>query len=300
MGGWGQRFNPTEGFKTSSIRNLAWFFFLIILTDFSSLQQTYRLQIYSTLELLKKTLDPIIFKSLSHTQMHTHTYHHTQSKPHTFVLLKSQSNNRKRHCVKTQFEALTKVIIKTWWPAPPATFERAAPWDSFVEPSSLGSPVPRILLTKTFLIWRLLCRCLRVLIAPEQQKLVSFFLSGKNAGYMSTATFSSSTASIFLSSHLKGNRTEDASWPEIVENVVVGVVDCFYIRITELACDSTWLTSFLQHVFEYPPQQCTYSAGMAGATWNCCCLGMFCVHHTTMHHVTSCKATHVRCMHVYL
>ena len=24
----------------------------------------------------------------------------------------------------------------------------------------------------------------------------------------------------------------------------------------------------------------------------------FCVHHTTMHHVTSCKATYVRCMHV--
>ena len=55
---------------------------------------------------------------------------------------------------------------------------------------------------------------------------------------MSTATFSSSTALIFLSSHLKGNRTEDASWPEIVENVVAGV-DCFYIWITELACDST-------------------------------------------------------------
>ena len=34
---------------------------------------------------------------------------------------------------------------------------------------------------------------------------------------------------------------------------------------------------------------------MAGATWNCCHLGAFCVHHTTMHHVTSCKATYVRC-----
>ena len=30
---------------------------------------------------------------------------------------------------------------------------------------------------------------------------------------------------------------------------------------------------------------------MAGATWNCYHLGAFCVHHTTMHHVTSCKAT---------
>ena len=35
---------------------------------------------------------------------------------------------------------------------------------------------------------------------------------------------------------------------------------------------------------------------MAGATWNCCHLGAFCVHHTTMHLVTSCKATYVRCI----
>ena len=25
----------------------------------------------------------------------------------------------------------------------------------------------------------------------------------------------------------------------------------------------------------------------------------FCVHHTTMHHVTSCKATYIKCMHVW-
>ena len=38
---------------------------------------------------------------------------------------------------------------------------------------------------------------------------------------------------------------------------------------------------------------------MAGATWNCCCLGVFCVHHTTMHHVTSCKNTYVHaCLNV--
>ena len=43
---------------------------------------------------------------------------------------------------------------------------------------------------------------------------------------------------------------------------------------------------------------CTYSAGMAGATRICCRLGAFCVHHTTVHHVTSCKATYVRCMRV--
>ena len=30
----------------------------------------------------------------------------------------------------------------------------------------------------------------------------------------------------------------------------------------------------------------------------CCHLGAFCVHHTTMHRVTSCKATYIRCMRV--
>ena len=35
------------------------------------------------------------------------------------------------------------------------------------------------------------------------------------------------------------------------------------------------------------------NADMAGATWNCCLLGAFSVQHTTMHHVTSCKATYV-------
>ena len=38
---------------------------------------------------------------------------------------------------------------------------------------------------------------------------------------------------------------------------------------------------------------------MAGATWNCCHLGTFCVHHTTMHHVTSCKATYIRRIHLH-
>ena len=34
------------------------------------------------------------------------------------------------------------------------------------------------------------------------------------------------------------------------------------------------------------------STGMAGATLNCCHLCTFCVLHTTMHHVTSCKSTY--------
>ena len=54
-----------------------------------------------------------------------------------------------------------------------------------------------------------------------------------------------------------------------------------------------WI-AFYSAFFWYPPKWCTYSAGMAGATRNCCHLSTFCVHHTTMHHVTSCKATYVR------
>ena len=42
------------------------------------------------------------------------------------------------------------------------------------------------------------------------------------------------------------------------------------------------------------------SADMAGATWNCCSLGAFCVRHTTRHHVTSCRTTYVMCMCVEL
>ena len=39
-----------------------------------------------------------------------------------------------------------------------------------------------------------------------------------------------------------------------------------------------WI-AFYSAFFEYPPKWCTYSAGMAGATTNCCHLSMFCVHH---------------------
>ena len=35
----------------------------------------------------------------------------------------------------------------------------------------------------------------------------------------------------------------------------------------------------------------TLNADIAGAILNCCRLGEFCVHHTMMHHVTSCKAS---------
>ena len=45
--------------------------------------------------------------------------------------------------------------------------------------------------------------------------------------------------------------------------------------LTALACGSTWVTSFMK----LQPSRCN-----------------FCVHHTTMYHVTSCKATYVKCM----
>ena len=38
---------------------------------------------------------------------------------------------------------------------------------------------------------------------------------------------------------------------------------------------------------------------MADVTWHCCHLGAFWVHHTTMHHVTSCKSTYIRRMHIF-
>ena len=56
---------------------------------------------------------------------------------------------------------------------------------------------------------------------------------------------------------------------------MVAFISCYSLlssRLTALACDSTFC-SFLRRVFEYPPKWCTYSTGMAGATWNCCCLG---------------------------
>ena len=51
-----------------------------------------------------------------------------------------------------------------------------------------------------------------------------------------------------------------------------------------------WI-AFYSAFIEYPPKWCTYSAGMAGATRNCCHLGAFCVHHKTMHHVMQ---SHIR------
>ena len=53
-------------------------------------------------------------------------------------------------------------------------------------------------------------------------------------------------------------------------------IDWLMITYIALACDSTWVTRFYS-VFclfvEYPLKWCTYSTGVAGATWNCSRLG---------------------------
>ena len=41
-------------------------------------------------------------------------------------------------------------------------------------------------------------------------------------------------------------------------------------RLTALTCGSTWVTSFLERVFWISTKVLYLSAGMAGATWNCC------------------------------
>ena len=56
-----------------------------------------------------------------------------------------------------------------------------------------------------------------------------------------------------------------------------------------------WI-AFYKKKLKYSSKWCTYSTGMACVTWNYCHLGAFCVHYTTTHHITSCKAIYVRCM----
>ena len=64
-------------------------------------------------------------------------------------------------------------------------------------------------------------------------------------------------------------------------------------RLTALACGSAWVTSFLQRIF-WISTDVVYLQCWHG--W--CHMKLqpsrhkFCVHHTTMHHVTSCKATY--------
>ena len=53
-----------------------------------------------------------------------------------------------------------------------------------------------------------------------------------------------------------------------------------------------WLGLFIAHFSTHQSGLLTALFGyyMAGAMWNCCHLGVFCVHFTTMHHVTSFQA----------
>ena len=77
---------------------------------------------------------------------------------------------------------------------------------------------------------------------------------------------------------------------------------------TLFTCDCQWMTvDFLLHVFEYPPKWCTYSAIWLLHGW--CQVKLlpsqrtFRVHYTTyspVHSATSCKATHVGCLRLYL
>ena len=67
-------------------------------------------------------------------------------------------------------------------------------------------------------------------------------------------------------------------WIWLIDDLLIWCYSPLSSRLTALACDSTWVTSFLWCLFEYPPKWCTYSAGMAGATWNCCRLSTISVY----------------------
>ena len=68
---------------------------------------------------------------------------------------------------------------------------------------------------------------------------------------------------------------------------VASVVGRFYMLLfsaleQQTHCNRMWfymseqlffIARFVVVFVEYPPKWCTYSAGMAGATWNCCRLG---------------------------
>ena len=60
------------------------------------------------------------------------------------------------------------------------------------------------------------------------------------------------------------------------------------IHCTLVTCNSKWVQIFKVH-FEYPPV--VYLHRCLVVKQNCCHIGTFCVHCTTMHHVTSLYAT---------
>ena len=88
---------------------------------------------------------------------------------------------------------------------------------------------------------------------------------------------------------------------------VVVAVDRFYIALfsalVQTHCARVWFCMSEQLVF-YSTFLTIHQRGVLTAlAWlvpheTCCRLGAFCVHHTAMHHVTSCKATYVKCLRI--
>ena len=77
----------------------------------------------------------------------------------------------------------------------------------------------------------------------------------------------------------------------------------FLRSLEQIHCARLWFYMtdklFIARFFEYPPKWCTYSAGMAGATWNCSDLGASSVYtiqpctmslHAKPHKVYACLA----------
>ena len=90
--------------------------------------------------------------------------------------------------------------------------------------------------------------------------------------------------------------TEQKTWHvynfgkiDILRIANIALFSARFSRLTALEWGSTWVTSFNSAFFEYPPKWCTYSAGMAGATWNCSRLGANCTpyNHAPCHFMQS-------------
>ena len=109
------------------------------------------------------------------------------------------------------------------------------------------------------------------------------------------------------------NKIEEKTWRNLTQAQEFFLLDWLMIayialfsallsRLTALACGSTWVTSFvaLFFFFFWISTEVVYLQCWHG--W--CHMKLqpsrrkSCVHHTTMHHVTSSKATYVRCMRV--
>ena len=166
------------------------------------------------------------------------------------------------------------------------------------------------------------------------QKLCQSFHLGALFGYFSQYLYTRRTVLLLWSSSGRSRTCRFSLYlgkPKKVRSLLMAFIkrhSPLSSRLTALAYDSTWVNSFLSGFLFYfialfsalEKTHCAWmwfcmnewlfiariffiSAGgvltalaWLGATWNCCHLGPFCVHHTTMHRVTSCKATHVRCM----